>query len=356
MGLLAFSQCSALTGPLKTVSVRVAYSGRADRCDATSARHLLRRGVGVRQAQRCGNARQDLPILDRFARRVECLRGGLHHSLIVGVGRVLLDPRGARQHDVGNLCQLGLQHTLVNHDGDAAALARVDQPRQVAHRSVGPGVDDVEDRDAILIDRGAQRRQIGVALVLARDGESEILRAVEVRRIDRRHAEFGIRRLRFFCAPPRHMHMRGAAIAFEILGDALEQVHLFMRRVRRGQHAHRRGILAPRGIQQIADTHQRILPRHDLLHAALRIDQRFAQPLLAFDPQVLEAADIAHPEIVDRRVVTRRDAREPGALRPFGLGLEPASGAAAFRAQRAGGVDGVRVIPRTRAEPVPLWW
>ena len=38
MGLLAFSQCSALTGRLNTVSVRVAYSGRADMNVATSAR------------------------------------------------------------------------------------------------------------------------------------------------------------------------------------------------------------------------------------------------------------------------------------------------------------------------------
>ena len=80
--------------------------------------------------------------------------------------------------------------------------------------------------------------------------------------------------------------------------------------------------------------------------------QRPAEALLAFDPQVLEAADVAHPEVVDRGVVARRDAHQPRALRPFRLGLQPGGGAATLRAQRARGVHGVRVVPRARPEPV----
>src|SRR6185503_8847003 len=40
------------------------------------------------------------------------------------------------------------------------------------------------------------------------------------------------------------------------------------------------------------------------------------------------------------------------ALRPFRLGLEPRAGAAPFRAERARGVDDVRVVPRARLEAV----
>ena len=79
---------------------------------------------------------------------------------------------------------------------------------------------------------------------------------------------------------------------------------------------------------------------------------RPAKPLLALDPQVLEAADVAHPVVVDGGVVARRDADQARALRPLGLGLEPRGGAAALRAQRARGVDRVRVVPRTGAESI----
>ena len=133
------------------------------------------------------------------------------------------------------------------------------------------------------------------------DREAEILRAVDVRRVDRRHAELRVGRLLLLGAPPRHVHVRGAAVALEILGEPLQQEHLFVRRVRRREHAHRRGILAAGGVQQVAHAHQRVLPGHDLLHAVLRVDQRLAQALLALDPQVLEAADVAHPEVVDLR-------------------------------------------------------
>ena len=54
----------------------------------------------------------------------------------------------------------------------------------------------------------------------------------------------------------------------------------------RGETSHYDYVCAEtaRGIQQIADAHQRILPGRHLLHAFLRIDQRPAQALLAFDP------------------------------------------------------------------------
>ena len=118
------------------------------------------------------------------------------------------------------------------------------------------------------------------------------------------------------------------------------------------QHAHRRGILAAGGVQQVAHAHQRIFPGRHLLHAVLGEDHRLLQALLALHPEVLEAADVAHPEVVDRGVVARRDASETRALGPLGLGFQPGRGAAALRAQRAGGVDRVRVVPRPRAKAV----
>src|SRR5688572_10498934 len=122
--------------------------------------------------------------------------------------------------------------------------------------------------------------------------------------------------------------------------------------MRGDQHAHRRRILAAGGVEQVTHAHQRVLPGHDLLHAFFRIDQGLAQALLAFHPQILEAADIAHPEVVDLAVIARRHARQARPPRPFGLGLQPRGGAAAFGAQRARGVDRVRVVPRARAESI----
>ena len=80
--------------------------------------------------------------------------------------------------------------------------------------------------------------------------------------------------------------------------------------------------------------------------------QRLPQPVLALDPVVLEAADVAHPVAVDVVVQARRHAHEPRPLRPLRLRLDPRGRVAALRAERADRVHRVRVVPRPRLEPV----
>ena len=50
--------------------------------------------------------------------------------------------------------------------------------------------------------------------------KAEILRAVDVRRIDRRHDKLGVRGLGLLGAPPSDVHVRRAAVALQILGEA----------------------------------------------------------------------------------------------------------------------------------------
>src|SRR6185503_21127892 len=80
--------------------------------------------------------------------------------------------------------------------------------------------------------------------------------------------------------------------------------------------------------------------------------ERPAQTIVAFDPVVLEPADVAHPVAVDVWIETRREPDQPRSLRPLRLGLDPGRDAAALRALRADGVGGLRVVPRPRLEPV----
>src|SRR3712207_8495138 len=47
-------------------------------------------------------------------------------------------------------------YTTLFRSRHAAALARVDEPRYIAHRSVGTRVEHIQHRDASLIDRGVQ--------------------------------------------------------------------------------------------------------------------------------------------------------------------------------------------------------
>ena len=70
------------------------------------------------------------------------------------------------------------------------------------------------------------------------------------------------------------------------------------------------------------------------------------------NPVIVEAADVTHPVAIDLRIEPRRHARQPRALRPFGFGLEPRRGVAAFLAERADGVHRLGVVPRARFEAV----
>ena len=89
-----------------------------------------------------------------------------------------------------------------------------------------------------------------------------------------------------------------------------------------------------------------------MLDAAFIPDERPPQAILAFNPVVLEAADVAHPITVDVGVEARRESNESRAFRPLGLRLEPRGRTAALGAERANRVDRLGVVPRPRLEAV----
>ena len=72
------------------------------------------------------------------------------------------------------------------------------------------------------------------------------------------------------------MDVAGAAVAFHALGELLQQEELFVRRVRRHEEPHRGRILPPRGIDDVTDANERVLPGRRLVHAVLGQDQRLA--------------------------------------------------------------------------------
>ena len=79
---------------------------------------------------------------------------------------------------------------------------------------------------------------------------------------------------------------------------------------------------------------------------------RAAEALIAFDPVIVEPADIAHPVAVDVRVVPRRHANQTGTLRPLGFALQPGAGVAALRTHGAHRVHHGRVVPGPALEAV----
>ena len=112
------------------------------------------------------------------------------------------------------------------------------------------------------------------------------------------------------------------------------------------------GIAAAGRVHRLAHAHERVLPGVACCTPSLVSTVGLRRRVLALDPGVLEAADVAHPELVDLGVIARRHANQPRALCPLGLGLDPGGGVAALRAQRADRVDGVRVVPGPRAEAI----
>src|SRR5436190_22823905 len=80
--------------------------------------------------------------------------------------------------------------------------------------------------------------------------------------------------------------------------------------------------------------------------------ERLAEALVAFNPVIFEAADVAHPVAVDRGIEARRQADQPRSLRPFRLGLYPGADVAPLLAQRTDGVGDARIVPGPRFEAV----
>ena len=127
------------------------------------------RARGRRRRSCTGSVRpSDAPTFTRICQSSRASPGGamaraarLHAALVVGVDRVLLDVRGARQHDIGRRRQFASSTTpCTTSSGSCAAAARRDDPRHVADRAVRTRIDHVQRFDAPAFDRGAQRRQI----------------------------------------------------------------------------------------------------------------------------------------------------------------------------------------------------
>ncbi len=74
--------------------------------------------------------------------------------------------------------------------------------------------------------------------------------------------------------------------------------------------------------------------------------------VVAFDPAIVEAADVAHPVAVDVGIEPRRHADQLRALGPLRLGLEPRRRVAALLAERADRVDRFGIVPGPRLEAV----
>ena len=106
---------------------------------AMSARTWAAVGYVERDAERDAEVDEDLPVFHRLAGRRDRARRPLQPSLLVRIGRFLLDVRCARQHEIGGARQLGQQHALDDEQRERAARAasRI-QPMSPSDPS-GPG-------------------------------------------------------------------------------------------------------------------------------------------------------------------------------------------------------------------------
>ena len=79
-----------------------------------SRHRLLSRAIRPREAKLARDIDDDLQILARLARRIECLASQLHISIGVGKGAGFLGKRGGRQNDVGKIGGFG-QENILHH-------------------------------------------------------------------------------------------------------------------------------------------------------------------------------------------------------------------------------------------------
>ena len=138
--------------------------------------------------------------------------------------------------------------------GSVPARARVDDPASTSpSESVGPGIEDVERRRPARPRPRVRSAADRLALVVAtRPAQPEQPRAVDVRRVDRRHHELGARRLRLVGVVRQLTVIACGRVADQLLGEPAEQEQLFVRRVRRQQEAHAVRIRPARGRQPVA--------------------------------------------------------------------------------------------------------
>ena len=177
----------------------------------------------------------------------------------------------------------------------------------------------------------------------APDREAQVAGAVDVRRIDRGDPELGAGRLRLLPVPPAD---RDAVLGeAERAAEPADEEQLLERRVRGHEEPQRRRIRPPprRFAASVASA---VVPVRRA-RARRRPSGRSGplQAIVAFDPPIVEAADVAHPVVVDLGVEPRGRANQLRALRPLRLGLDPRRRVAALLAERADRVDGVAGCP-----------
>ena len=232
----------------------------------------------------------------------------------------------------------------------AARASRIQ--RTSPSEPVGARIEDVQGRDLTGVDGRLQRAQVGSDARVVERGrdEAEQPGAADVRCVDGRHDELRVGRLRFRRHAPRH-----ATIAPSPINSSASRRNRNISSCDAWADRRNRtpsGFLRPATASRSTSVDIRSCHATGVCTPALASKQRTAEAIVAFDPVVVEPADVAHPIAVHVRVEPGREADQPRALCPLGLRLEPRRRVAALRAERADRVDRVRVVPRPRLEPV----
>ena len=165
----------------------------------------------------------------------------LQPALPVHVGRVLLDPGRARQHDVRRLGEIGQQHALHDQVRQLARPARVHDPRHVADRALRARIEHVQR-----LDRARPRPACGTPRGPGRPRRSRFTGKPEIHRAHarsarrRRDLELDVRRLRLVArgASETATPSSGTPSAPPMRPISDE---LFERGMRRDEEAQRRG-------------------------------------------------------------------------------------------------------------------
>ena len=167
----------------------------------------------------------------------------------------------------------------------------------------GPGSRTYSALTRPAFDRRAERRQVGRRVVALADGEPQIARAVDVRRVGRRYLELRRRRLRLLPARPRDRDRAEPVVPQQSLDELLEDEQLLGGRVGGDQEPDAAVWTASRFVQTVAQLRLHVMPRGGLERSA-GAHHRAAQARIALDPVIVEAADVAHPVAVDVRRCT----------------------------------------------------
>ena len=305
-GFDACSQCRGRHRPREGHARRARRSRDvAPSSRAIAAADRLRRRDTPPALPKTTRASQDLPVFAGIARRRDGARRRLHVAGHVRVGRVLLDERGSRQHDVGGVGERRVQHALHDERLDLAGLARRDDPVGVADRAVRSRIEHVEHLHLAGLDGGLQR-ETSAGPRQSPDVEAQVARAAHVRRVDGGNLELRVGRLRLLASTASRASRRRRRPRSRAARTALRA----RRAPRRGRSARRR---AAGGVDGVLDRDERVGPRRRRPRCAAA-QPRLQQAAVALDPVVVEAADVAHPVAVDVGVEPRRHADQ--AARP----------------------------------------